>query len=343
MSVSKSKTDLLFVDSLFQESCDNLNKQNKSVKIDRVTGDASARRYYRVLTDDNNSYIACLNDPNGTLKTFFEIQSVFKKEKIRVPHIYDFIEDKGYMLLEDLSDQTLLKKLSSVTSISSEYEIYESIVDTMIDIHNIDDKKYLDYSFTKMSFDMPKYFQEVEFTLKFFIGNFFSYNLNDKEKKTIMDQFELICKPLVQQGFVVTHRDFHSRNIMCKDNEHVVIDFKDARMGITQYDLVSLLEDCYYSLNLDNLNNLKRYYWENFIKKNKKQTSYDEFLVLYDYMTIQRTFKAIGSFTYIYNLRNDERYLKYIGYSFEKLRKVLMKYDELKPLRLLLAKLYYEY
>jgi aminoglycoside/choline kinase family phosphotransferase len=130
---------------------------------------------------------------------------------------------------------------------------------------------------------------------------------------------------------------------MCKDNEHVVIDFQDARMGIPQYDLVSLLEDCYYSLNLDNLNNLKRYYWENFIKKNKKQTSYDEFLVLYDYMTIQRTFKAIGSFTYIYNLRNDERYLKYIGYSFEKLRKVLMKYDELKPLRLLLAKLYYEY
>ena len=72
------------------------------------------------------------------------------------------------------------------------------------------------------------------------------------------------------------------------------------------------------------------------------QTSYETFLRLYDLMTIQRVFKAVGSFAYIYNWRRDMRYIKYIGYGMEKVRTVLMKYPEFDELRFCMNRIYYE-
>ena len=66
-------------------------------------------------------------------------------------------------------------------------------------------------------------------------------------------------------------------------------------------------------------------------------------LQLKDKMAIQRIFKALGSFAYIYRLRGDIRYLKYIGYAFEKLRDILFRYKEFNALRVVLSEIYYEY
>jgi hypothetical protein len=140
-------------------------------------------------------------------------------------------------------------------------------------------------------------------------------------------------KRLSAQKMVITHRDFHSRNIMVKDNKYVFIDFQDARWGIPQYDLVSLLEDCYYDLKEENRQKLKRYYYDNLDHSIHGQKTYEEFDSLYQDMTIQRVFKAVGSFCYIYNWRKDDRYLKYIGFAMEKIRRTMMdnpRYAELK-------------
>jgi aminoglycoside/choline kinase family phosphotransferase len=120
---------------------------------------------------------------------------------------------------------------------------------------------------------------------------------------------------------------------MVKNNKYIFIDFQDARWGIPQYDLVSLLEDCYYDIKEENRQKLKRYYFDNLDAAIHGQKSYEEFEVLYQDMTIQRVFKAVGSFCYIYNWRKDDRYLKYIGFAMEKIRRTMMdnpRYAELK-------------
>ncbi len=58
-------------------------------------------------------------------------------------------------------------------------------------------------------------------------------------------------------------------------------------------------------------------------------------------MAIQRVYKAIGSFAYIYADRKDLRYVKYIGYAFEKVRAIMLKHDEFAKERKILASLYY--
>jgi hypothetical protein len=58
-------------------------------------------------------------------------------------------------------------------------------------------------------------------------------------------------------------------------------------------------------------------------------------------MSIQRVFKAVGSFAYIYADRKDLRYVKYIGFAFEKVRLIMLSHDEFSKERKILSSLYY--
>lgn len=71
-------------------------------------------------------------------------------------------------------------------------------------------------------------------------------------------EFEAITETLVQpEHFVLNHRDFHSRNIMIRNGKPVLIDFQDARMGLPQYDAVSLIRDSYTDLDNELAEELK--------------------------------------------------------------------------------------
>src|SRR5690606_14878399 len=118
------------------------------------------------------------------------------------------------------------------------------------------------------------------------------------------------------------------------------IDFQDARMGVPQYDLVSLLEDCYYKIDEKNKEKLIDYYVSE-IGLERLGQSKEDFTSLYNAMTLQRVFKAIGSFAYIYEGRKDLRYIKYIGYAMERMRVYLLKKPEYSNLRKLLFTTYY--
>ena len=158
----------------------------------------------------------------------------------------------------------------------------------------------------------------------------------------ILNEFKPICQRLEKQSMVFTHRDFHSRNIMVREEEFILIDFQDARWGIPQYDLVSMLEDCYYEINSENKAQLISYYYENLGNEVHGQKDFEEFSSLYHDMSLQRVFKAIGSFSYIYETRKDVRYVKNIGFAMEKLKTILFQSDSYTALRQILFKYYYE-
>lgn len=343
------QSEKLLIQELFKESISKKKVVAKTFsKVKNLTGDASTRRYYRVYSQ-SKSFVVCLCDPITTSYKeypFFEVHQFFHQHKIRVPKIYDYNLKKGYILEEDLGDFTLLKYLGELEKLEDELSAYKECIHILISLQQSllkTKKSPAKYLFLKNSFDYNKYMFEVEFTINHFIKKYLSSKLSSKDEKIIMDSFSKISKKLASKKFVLTHRDFHSRNIMVKGKDYALIDFQDARMGIPQYDLVSLLEDCYYNINEQNLEYLKKYYWENFASKLADQKNYDEYLHYYDLMTIQRVFKAIGSFCYIYNTRKDMRYLKYIGFGFEKLKNKLQDNEEYYKLKKLISALYYEH
>ena len=59
---------------------------------------------------------------------------------------------------------------------------------------------------------------------------------------------------------MLCHRDYHSRNLMLRDDQLFIIDFQDARMGPDTYDLVSLLRDSYVDIADAQLEELIAYF-----------------------------------------------------------------------------------
>jgi aminoglycoside/choline kinase family phosphotransferase len=329
------QSERFFIEELFNKTQEKeILKDEVLEEVDKLTGDASTRRYYRIFTN-KNSYVVCLDNPfnEGPEKhPFISVQQFLVQNSIMVPRILDHNLPRGYSLQEDLGNETLLLHLSSLISNAEEFSIYRTIVDQLLELHKIPASTVKNPNLFQLKFDYQKYMDETRFTFKYFM-NFFNKNLDEALISELESLFDPIMRRLSEQKMVITHRDFHSRNIMVKKSKFVFIDFQDARWGIPQYDLVSLLEDCYYNISETNRERLKRHYFDNLDSKIHGQSSYEQFHELYNDMLIQRVFKAVGSFCYIYNWRKDERYLKYIGFAMEKIRKLMMdnpKYGELK-------------
>ncbi len=206
----------------------------------------------------------------------------------------------------------------------------------MIKIHKISGDNYPGMECFNLEFDVAKLMFEIRHTIKYFIGELLGYDLQSSEVLEIENEYTKICEELSSFNKVLVHRDFHSRNIMFKNDRPYIIDYQDARMGIPHYDLVSLLDDCYYQISSKNYEELMGYYAaKTGIRKMK------EFRNSYSLMASQRVFKAIGSFAYMKVYKGDERYLINIGYSFEKLRSILRNNTRYSRLSFLLNKLYY--
>ncbi|OUR92888.1 hypothetical protein A9Q84_20465 [Halobacteriovorax marinus] len=334
------ESERLLIEELFSNTQSRIADLTnmKIEKVNKLTGDASTRRYYRVHTN-KGSFVSCLSESKEDEEhsDFLNVYKVLNRFNVRVPTIHDLNITKGYFLQEDLGDVTFLSYVTKLTCDEEIFETYKKVINTLIEIHKIPvDKKF---NWGKLEFDVEKYMSEMNFTNKFFFNCFLQNPLSLDEEKVYSSQLNKLVKELSETSKVLSHRDFHSRNIMVKSEDFVVIDFQDARQGIAQYDLVSMLEDCYFQLTDDNIKKLKEYYFKHSPSIDQSQEQFDR---LYDLMTIQRVLKAIGSFSYIYETRKDIRYVKYIGYGFEKVRNKLKKYPEYLELYNLLIGKYYE-
>lgn len=341
------ETEKIFIERHFIEACEKGHaKKEEIVYLDALTGDASTRRYYRLVTK-SKSYVVCLDRPfnNESEYTFLVVQKFLKSLGVRVPEVFYFVPSSGFLLEEDLGDTTLVRYLSKCNK-SEELRIYKDSIDLLCKIH-LSDRESIPSISSSLSFNYEKLNQEVMLTYE----NFWSLTLGDQkelyesEKRIVELEFRKINSFLDSNIKALCHRDYHSRNLMVlgdKNPELIVIDFQDARLGSYCYDLVSLLEDSYFSLDGAQVQQLRKYYFDTMKNSVSDFPTYSEFLEIYEKSLIQRTFKAIGSFSFIYKTRGDIRYLKYIGFAMEKLRHVFMANDQYTKLKENLFKIYYE-
>ncbi|MBL7715995.1 MAG: phosphotransferase [Bdellovibrionales bacterium] len=321
------------------------SKTIESVK--RIPGDASTRRYYRIYSKDQ-SYILMRMEPfeaDGIHLPFLVVQKHLESAGVDVPKILDVDPSKGFILLEDLGDVTLLRRLQEVEHEDLERSIYQRVIDSLIQmqIYASPEKKPAEIPAYKMRFDIEKLMWEMNFTVEHFYEGYLKRKLKDSDRKIMMDGLTDICSILDKEPTVFTHRDFHSRNVMVAPDSGrlVMIDFQDARMGPAQYDLASLLKDSYYQLEESQITRLLDYYFVKWEALTGKSLNATHFRKVFDLMSVQRNFKAIGSFASFMNRRGDPGYLKYIGNTFENIRRNLLKYPEYAQLREVLFHYYY--
>lgn len=322
-------------------------QKSKSIKsIFRIPGDASLRKYFRIQAQDGKSYILMKTAPFVQEKSsifFLEVQSLLSEKNISVPQVFDSNAELGTILLEDLGDETLLHALTKCKSPQEEIIVYKKVLEQLIQMqNNVSGSEGLGkINASKVFFDFEKLMWEVNYTVENFFIHYLKRPLQQKDLKAVLDFFGEICVKMAALEKVFVHRDFHSRNIMVQNGTHYFIDFQDARMGSIYYDLSSLLKDSYYQLSSESLHELLRYYHEKYFCDKSKKTSWDEFVELFDLMSMQRNFKAIGSFSSFAHNRGDYRYVKYIGNTFENIRRTLIKYPRYHHIKEVLSYNYY--
>ena len=321
--------------------------------IEKLPGDASTRKYYRVKTQSttgpSRSLIVMSMEPfeeKDANIPFLAVQRHLAQNGVDVPEVLDFDPKNGFIMLEDLGDVTLLRVLQDVADTETEKRFFEKAIDALVALHvkTGPEHKTEDLEGFKLRFDSEKLMWEVNFTFEHFYQKHLQRNIKEADMKIMKDGFTQICNELANEPTVFTHRDYHSRNLMVTDEpnrRYVMIDFQDARMGPCHYDLASLLRDSYYQLSEVQIQHLTRYYISQMEKMGRPVGDVAHFDRMFDLMAVQRNFKAIGSFASFLNRRGNPAYLKFIGNTFENIRRNLLKYPEFARLREVLFHYYY--
>ncbi|NTU68385.1 MAG: phosphotransferase [Chlorobiaceae bacterium] len=272
--------------------------ERDAIEIVRIKGDASNRQYFRVFRQDGTR-IACIDpafrgtDPDAY--PFLTVGRLFADHGVRVPEVLAIDSAEGLLLLEDCGDRMLQDEMGLLDADALATR-YRQVVDILVRIQSIAPDGSAPFS---LSFDHEKLMFEFDFFIRHALHGLFAGVLDDGEILQLRREFETIADLLVLPGdFVLNHRDFHSRNIMLSGNEPVVIDFQDARLGLPQYDAVSLLRDSYVSLDAKMVDALKEYHYGELEKRGTITMGFEEYLRYFDLMAFQRNVKALGTFCY---------------------------------------------
>ncbi|MBF0364683.1 MAG: phosphotransferase [Oligoflexia bacterium] len=337
---------------LYQFATNTLAEKPTALK--KLAGDASTREYFRVSMHAD-SYIICHDKiPAVAEYDFLILQNYFAQNGIPVPKIIAVDASQGFILQEDLGEQSLLRFFADQNDPDLEFSIYCQPIDNMIKIQSLELNKHnADTNLLRIygrAFDREKYWFEIKHTENYFLKQFLPFAPSNSDLQTIDALFHTIVEHLVLQPPVLCHRDYHSKNIM-RVPKMAIIDFQDARVGPIQYDLASLLDDCYYQLAPQNHQKLIDYYWENFAKSYYKKhfsssalapsQEKEHFIKTFDFSKIQRLYKAVGTFAYIYAIKKNPLYLVHIGKTMENIKATLQKYPELTLLKNSLFRYYY--
>jgi aminoglycoside/choline kinase family phosphotransferase len=258
--------------------------------------------------------------PPGEELPFLNVHRYLSMAGIPVPSVlrHDpgakllFLEDAGDMMLEDA-----VRERGPGGCIP----LYEQCVEILVRIQS-EGTRVLDGRAIppRLAFDVRKFVAEIDFFFEHAVREFGGIPLTDGEERAIEDLFLPFLEKTASLPRLLSHRDYHSRNVMVLGTERAaghgnlrVLDFQDARMGNVFYDLASLLRDSYVTLAEDQVDHLS-YAWRHAASRELLRAAGDPgaFGELLDAAALQRNVKAIGTFGNQAHNRGKRFYLRFI-------------------------------
>ena len=300
-----------------------------------LTGDASDRRYFRVLMKGDKPIVLALHQGPIEFATmpFVSVARLLQQIPVPVPAILHHSDELGVLGLEDLGDVTLQAHLGAATP-AEHAALYRQAVSFIARMQQRGDAlRSPDYPPYQSAFDVEKLTGELEFFVKYYLLAYKGAALSEARRDGLRAEWTAIVNELAGEPRVLCHRDYHSRNLMLHGGSLYIIDFQDARMGPDTYDLVSLLRDSYVDLTAPQVDELLAFFLA--LTGDASQDE-GEFRRRFDLMSLQRNLKALGTFGYMTTARNNTVYIQYIPRTLSHVKANLAKYPRFARLRELL-------
>jgi aminoglycoside/choline kinase family phosphotransferase len=306
----------------------------KNARVVPLTGDASDRRYFRIIPADGPSLVLALHAAAIDFSSlpFANVAALLQLVPLPVPAVLGHSDPLGILALQDLGDVTLQAHLGAASAAehAALYRQAVALIETLqrrgAELHS---DRYVPY---RIAFDVEKLTWELEFFVKYFVQGYRGVTLTAEERAALHEEWAAIVGELAAEPRVLCHRDYHSRNLMLRDTSLYIIDFQDARMGPDTYDLASLLRDSYVDIADRELDELIAYFLAL-----KGLADGEEFRRRFDLMALQRNLKALGTFGYQTMTRRNPVYIQYMPRTLRYARSNLEKYPRFTRLRALLG------
>lgn len=208
--------------------------------ITSLAGDASTRRYDRLVQPDGMRAVLMDAPPakGNDIRPFVRIAAYLAGIGLSAPRIFAQNDHLGFLLLEDLGDDLFARLLEQEPQ--REEALYEAAIDVLVHLHRAPPPALTAYDAATLTSLTALVFDWYQFGI--------AGEIDDDARTEFSKLFERHLAPLDTQPQVLIQRDYHAENLLwLPDREGLarvgLLDFQDAVLGHTAYDLVSLLQD----------------------------------------------------------------------------------------------------
>jgi N-acetylmuramate 1-kinase len=314
---------------------EQLSGRSPAHKISPMPGGASTRRFYRVELEPGASAVAMFvpdarrsdeiaKGEQAGRWPFLEVRDLLEGCGVRVPKLLGEACDAGFILVEDLGDDTLAEYLLSHPG--DRERLYQSAVRDLARA-----QRALAMLPEGSVVSMRAFDQEL---LRWEIDHFREWGLEAQGIQLSAGDAEAFERAAAQLATTIAgwprsfvHRDYQSRNLMVRPGtngspELVWIDFQDALLGPRVYDLVALLSDSYQSFSREFIERrLDEYAEHHGLDAAGRRSVGREF----DLVTVQRKLKDAGRFVFIDRVRHNPHFLQFVEPTIAKVRGALAR------------------
>ena len=290
-----------------------------SSELDVVSGDASFRRYFRFI-NENQSFIAVDAPPElEDSHQFVYVSESYLKKGIPVPEVVKVDYDLGFYCQDDFGDEQFADKLNE----QSCRELYLKALAHLPAIQSCTETLHG----TLPPFDEALLANEFHLFSHWLLLVHLKLSLSETETQIVDDAFGLLQQHFLSQPQVGVHRDYHSRNLMIRPDGSIgIIDFQDAVIGPITYDTVSLLRDCYQVWPDELVTSILREFHQTY----HSQYDWQDYKLWFDMTGMQRHIKASGIFARLCYRDGKAGYLNDIPRTLQYLVQVGEQYPELQ-------------
>jgi len=264
-----------------------------------LAGDASFRRYFRVVHGDRSAVLMDAPPQHEDVRPFVAVAEWLAEKGLTAPEILARDFDQGLLLLGDFGDWRLREYLDSDPS--RERELYELATDVLVHLHQHEPMPGLP------PHGLDQWLEELKLFTEWYcpaVG--LSVDIG-----AYRAAWTKVLEPVSNDGLapVTVLRDYHAENVMLvKGREGVahfgLLDFQDALAGHPAYDLASVLEDARRDVPED----VERLMLDRYTSATGQGETFER---AYWALAAQRNTRILGVFTRLWKRDNKPHYTQF--------------------------------
>jgi aminoglycoside/choline kinase family phosphotransferase len=302
---------------------------DRPLDCEAMPGGASTRKYFRVRLNGHGPHPTAVgmyvpdgskaeevaNGQKPTRWPFLEVRDLLAARGVAVPAVFAEDTARGWILLEDLGDETLAVHLERQPA-RREAVYVRAVTDVAVAQARLDalpsgcvvGSRAFDHEL--LSWEIH-HFREWALEARGIV-------LSPGDRAEFDGLAEQLAARIAGWPRRFVHRDYQSRNLMVRaDGSLCWIDFQDALLGPRVYDLVALLNDSYQTFDRPFVEaRLDDYARAAGLDAGGRADLGREF----DLVTVQRKLKDAGRFVFIDRVKQNPSFLKFVEPTIAKVR-----------------------